>query len=263
MDNKTYIESGILEHYLLGLLSDAEVKSVEEKLAQEPEIRAALRDLEQSLTSYALAQSEPLPEALTRQILDHIDHLEASGAAGTATDSPKGGFSSAWMLYLLLAVLGAALAYFAFKNRQFEQLLNDQVALADSLRNEEAVKAQEIRELEETNQLLRDLRCPPIILNGLGNQPNAIAAVYRNTDLQKNYFEVQTLTPPPSGRQYQLWALVDGVPQDMGVIPIDEDGRLLEFPYVEGAGAFAVTLEQAGGSPTPSLDQMVLYGELG
>ncbi|MCB0642298.1 MAG: hypothetical protein KDC44_11690, partial [Phaeodactylibacter sp.] len=187
MDNKAYIESGILEHYLLGLLSEAEAKAVEVKIAQEPEIRAALQDLDQSLATYALAQSEPLPEALTQQILSHIDQLEAS--SGAADPALSGGTSNSWLLYVLIGLLGAAVAYFAYKNRQFDQQLHDQVAITDSLRTEDQAKTVEMADLEATIQLLRDLRCPPIILNGVGNQPNAIAAVYRNTDLEKNYFE--------------------------------------------------------------------------
>ncbi len=69
------------------------------------------------------------------------------------------------------------------------------------------------------------------------------------------------MPPPPAGKQYQLWALVDGQPRDMGILALEAaDLSLANVPFVAGAGAFAITIEPLGGSPSPSLDQLVMMG---
>ena len=63
--------------------------------------------------------------------------------------------------------------------------------------------------------------------------------------------------------QYQLWALVDGVPVDLGVF--DAEGNGIGFKDMKSIGkaqAFAVTLEPKGGSKNPTLDQMVVMGAI-
>jgi anti-sigma-K factor RskA len=73
---------------------------------------------------------------------------------------------------------------------------------------------------------------------------------------------------PPSGKDYQLWAIRGGVPHDLGLIRADAAG-LVAIP-LEGFGdpattqAFAVSLEPKGGSPNPIAPSgpVVLIGPL-
>ena len=94
---------------------------------------------------------------------------------------------------------------------------------------------------------------------------DAIAAVVYNTEAQNSYLDVINLAEPTSDQQYQLWAIVDGTPVDMGVfdIAINTDSGLIEVPYIEDAQAFAITLEPRGGSVVPTLEQMVVLGNVG
>ena len=60
--------------------------------------------------------------------------------------------------------------------------------------------------------------------------------------------------------------MIEGsTPRSEGVFPVDERGQarhvLPEVPGAEGVGAFAVTLEPAGGVPAPT-GPMVLLGSV-
>ena len=251
MDIKKYIESGVLEQYLLGLLSADEALAVEKNITEFPEIKAALQAIEQNLADFAIAESDPLPESLSQQILNHIDSLDQ----GEKSLDPKKGNTIRWV-YVLFGLLLAIAGYLMINNDKKQRQIDQQIAIIDSLNTINA-------ELQAELVILKELRCPPIYLSGQGGQPNAIAAVYRNPESRKNYFEIQTLAPAPEGKQYQLWALIDGQPEDMGVLPLEGIAQLHAFPFVEGADAFAVTLEPEGGSENPTLSAMVLYGEVG
>jgi len=66
---------------------------------------------------------------------------------------------------------------------------------------------------------------------------------------------MQTL---PSDKQYQLWAIVGGQPVDLGVY--QTGAAMQKMKNIEGAQMFAITIEKAGGSATPTLDQMIVAG---
>lgn len=76
---------------------------------------------------------------------------------------------------------------------------------------------------------------------------------------------VENLPMPPSGKQYQLWALKDGKPIDAGVfdmIPGTEGDMHMMPVTIADADAFAVTLEKKGGSPSPTLTQLYAMGKI-
>jgi anti-sigma-K factor RskA len=72
------------------------------------------------------------------------------------------------------------------------------------------------------------------------------------------------LPQAPADKQYQLWAIVDGVPQDAGVIT--KNDKTIRIQKMKSFGnikvnAFAITLEKEGGNPTPK-GQMYVLGNL-
>ena len=73
--------------------------------------------------------------------------------------------------------------------------------------------------------------------------------------------DVKKLPAPPPDKDYQLWALKDGQPIDMGVFRmVTEANTLLEVGQVPKVEAFAVTLEPKGGSVSPNLEEIYVYG---
>jgi anti-sigma-K factor RskA len=63
--------------------------------------------------------------------------------------------------------------------------------------------------------------------------------------------------------QYQLWAMVDGKPVDLGVFDSEVDSTgMKKMKFIKNAQAFAVTLEIRGGSTNPNMDQMMAIGSI-
>jgi anti-sigma-K factor RskA len=62
------------------------------------------------------------------------------------------------------------------------------------------------------------------------------------------------MDPLPESRTYQAWAVIDGKPVSLGLLEIAEDGEgyiLLDQHVTEDEPVF-ITIENAGGSPTPT-----------
>ncbi|MEO1715368.1 MAG: anti-sigma factor [Bacteroidota bacterium] len=136
--------------------------------------------------------------------------------------------------------------------------------LTDSIQLACNEQGQELEVIRQQLDILRDGSYSPVALHGTDLQPDALATVYYNVTNGANYIDILQLPAPPAGMAYQLWTLVpDEDPINMGQVSQAEGFVLQDFPYAEGAIAFAVTLEPVSGSEQPTLDQMVLYGTLG
>jgi len=87
------------------------------------------------------------------------------------------------------------------------------------------------------------------------------AIVYWNTAQKAVYVDVSQLPKPPEGKQYQLWVLKDGVPIDQGMVVYEGKG-IKRMKNADGADAFAFTLEDLGGKPSPTMDQLKVLGKV-
>jgi anti-sigma-K factor RskA len=86
--------------------------------------------------------------------------------------------------------------------------------------------------------------------------------VYWDTTSRDVYLMVNNLPQPASNEQYQLWALLDNQPIDLGVFEVKQEKFLIRMKNVQNAQAFAITLEPKGGSANPSLNKMYVVGKL-
>lgn len=105
-----------------------------------------------------------------------------------------------------------------------------------------------------------------VTLASLAPAPGASGKVLWDTARGQGYLWVRRLPVDPDGKDYQLWAIVDGAPVSAGVFSVSTEGEALvplaaigENPAVS---AFAITIEPAGGLPAPS-GEMVLLGTTG
>jgi anti-sigma-K factor RskA len=109
-----------------------------------------------------------------------------------------------------------------------------------------------------------DPQGPPlvVVLAGADAPPAVVATLAR--DSRTLAVKVVGGTPVPPGKSLELWMLPDGsAPRSLGVIPAAGTGRL-PLPDVAGVAlagvpALAVSLEEAGGSPTGAPQGPILY----
>ena len=94
-----------------------------------------------------------------------------------------------------------------------------------------------------------------------GKPQNSSVTILWNKMNEQVFLTLGKLPAPPENKQYQLWAVVDGASVDMGVF----DTATTEFQKMKtiaDAQAFAITLEQKGGSLTPTLSEMYVIGNV-
>lgn len=275
MDVKEYIASGIIERYVLGSVSPQESQEVECMSHIYPEIKEELTALQSSIEQMAQASAVEPPQNVKAKIMERIkteaqtitkEETEKANAKIVQMTPSKGRVNLYKYGIAASIVIAVALGVYT------TTLQSDKAQIAQQLQqNKEQVEAlatekQELQQYAEQTSnyvaFLKDASTQKIQMGGTENHPEALATVFWNANSSKVVLEVNNLPTPPSDKQYQLWAIVDGAPQDMGVFDMTNASSLVDMKEASSAQAFAITLEPKGGSEAPTLEQMYVIGNV-
>ncbi len=261
MNIKEYISSGILETYLLGGLSTAEAAEVKVYAQQYAEIRAELNRLEEDLENLALSYAKKPSSSLKSKISSKLDFVEPKEVKVIPIPSFYKQAIAASIVFAIVSATSAA--YFWNKWQEAEgrvlTLESEKTVLTDNFN----FTKQKLERATNSISLMQDTNSVLVTLKGSALSPNAVAKVLWNKSTKDVYLGGLAELPAPSAdQQYQLWALVDGKPVDMGVFDLDKNTSLQRLKTIGNAQAFAVTLEKKGGSPTPTLTALYLIGTI-
>ena len=130
-----------------------------------------------------------------------------------------------------------------------------------ALETQNQVLAQEGKALKASYQeevaILQNLDFKVITLAGQPVFPTAKALIYFDKNKKEVYLSALKLPKAPTGKQYQLWAIVNGKPVDAGLI--DENVNVLKMKSFDKVEAFAISLEETGGSTTEAGPKGAVY----
>lgn len=281
MNVKEYISSGILELYVSGVLSEKEMAEVTAMMEKHPEVRKEVEAIEKTLLKFLAKQAdEDTTSKLKEGILTNIttEKLEketVSKEAKVTPIEPKSNKRSllvaASIGLLLCSILGNILLYTSLKNAQ-KNLAETQKRLTDleserlRIAENASFYKKKYSEVRTQFKAVRDPEFKTITLAGQKVAPDSKAVVYWNPEKQTVFIDANQLPTPPPDKVYQLWSLKlePLTPKDAGIIEeyaVGED-NFFQLNNVTNAEAFAITLEPAGGSTSPTLEQLYVMGTL-
>jgi len=254
-----YISSGILEAYVLGDLSPAEMRDVERNLQQYPQLREELRKIEEVqetlLMKLAVAPHTSVKEKLLREV-------ESRPAGKSVAFSGSMIWKYAAAASVSIALVSSYLAFDFHQRWQSAQgSLNELIAQNQQIAQNYNTVNLRLDQIEKDLKVVSDPSFSRVVMKGTTNAAEALAFVYWNTSTQEAYLSIQNMRALAQENQYQLWAIVDGNPVDMGVFDGNQSG-LLKMKPIANAVAFAVTVEPRGGRPTPTLNTMQVIGNV-
>jgi anti-sigma-K factor RskA len=99
-----------------------------------------------------------------------------------------------------------------------------------------------------------------IKLGDMKGQKN-LATVFWDRNNKDVYVVANVLPKVRTGKQYQLWALVKGKPVNAGMLDPNCEG-VCKMTTIPQAEAFAITLEDEGGSATPTMKELYVMGKV-
>jgi len=245
-----YLDSGVIEMYVLDQLSDAEREEVEKLATQYPEIREEIVEVEEAMGTYhTLEGLHP-----TYHILYNIMAATAVGTVAAVeskvTSSPKRTLSILWPM--AAAIVGLALATWMYIGKQsvLQELATVQKT-AEDLRANEQVISSRLQVTEQELNVLKGACCAEKLVVKAADQP--IASVYWNKNARLAHLKLENLGDPGKDKQYQLWAFVGGKPVSIGVVDWKALQKgLVTFEFKNKPELFAISLEPNGGSVLPT-----------
>jgi hypothetical protein len=273
-DVKAYIESGILELYVLGDVSPEERLQVEGMRSKYPIIKAELDEMEKALEFYAKANAvNPPSENNRNKILNSLvinlgdDRTFRSGkeidADNVVTLRPSTTFDFYKYAFAasVILLLGSLVALFNVYNKL--QQSNQQLVVLNS-QNQQFAK--QVNFVNDELSVFRDPSYKLLRLKGTPKVPTAGMTVAWNPVKKKVMIDMVDMKLPANdeNHQYQLWALVNGKPVDLGVFdkPEADSTDMKPMGSIALADAFAVTLEPKGGSASPTMSEMMVIAQL-
>ena len=269
MNINDYISSGILEAYVLGTLSKEEALKVEQLSMQHEEIKEEITSIEIAMENFANAHAKTPPSSLKTSIFNVLENTTTKKASvDTTTIKLNSKVKTAWSwaaASILIAILSSAFGIYSYtkwkgaEDRLVTLELENSV-IANQVNFEKEKLENNIQYSTELISMFSDTATAKLKLGAVDTTQNYLAEVLWNKQNSKVFLRINNLPEPPSDKQYQLWALLDGVPVNAGVFDISD--RFQSMNLIEGAQAFAVTLEDKGGKPTPNLEAMYLIGML-
>lgn len=268
MNIQEYIASGALETYALGLGTEAERKEIERLLALHPELQQELQAIEAGLEVFASVHAVEPPAALREMALAAMQHNSTGGQSAGAppvkqlVSAPRFSYALAAAWALFMVSLGAAIFFYGkwqSAEAGYQGLLAEKTQMAEQY---EVARAG-YNALADLNAALNSAENQIIRLGGTAASPEASAVLTWNTKTGAVKLWAQVMPVNAVDKQYQLWAIVDGKPVDAGVFDVQPDAMtMLDMKTFATAQAFAVTLEPRGGSIHPTMETMVVIGEV-
>ena len=247
----------------MGDLSPAERQQVEQMAANHPAIKAEIEQIEFALESYALDNAiEPNPQ-LQQKLFAQLNAQQTSNnpvLPAVSTRPKTATFYTYALAATLLALITSLFALFNLYNR----LQNSQQQLA-ILQQQNRLFANQVNFKNRELDMLHNPVVKMIKLAPMPNAPKAHLMLAWNPQKRTVMIDMgdTQLAKTDKQHQYQLWAMVNGKPVDLGVFdaPADTAG-MKEMKPIADASVFAVTIEPRGGSQSPTLSQMVLAAKI-
>jgi anti-sigma-K factor RskA len=251
---KEYIESGIIESYVMDLASESEKAEFERLCTQYPELVAARRKFEESLEGYASENAILPPPEVKAKVLAAIGKPVVAGPA----QAPAG--ISLWPRLVAAAsvilLIGVGFLYYQTKKEN-----SDLAATNERLRVSEDSTRNILDRIVRDTKVISDPNVTVVNMVGTQVAPKSSANIYWDSTSANVYLVVKNMPKLPSDKQYQLWALIDNKPKDLGVFDATDDKVILKMKNTQKAQAFAITIQEKGGSPSPDLQKLQSMGK--
>ncbi|NTS41648.1 anti-sigma factor [Flavisolibacter sp. BT320] len=269
-----------MELYVMGLLPEEDARKMEQLLLLFPELKEEADRISETLEALAmqttvapraeakdrifetLAGLKDVPNEAEKPVAAPVRSIEENKPS-PAKVIPLQSRRKNYLLAASVAGLVLSLAAVLFLWSSNRNLKSNTAALEREVQtitaNNNSLQAQQLA-YEQTLRLLQDASVNTITLQPVPGKPQSSVKVFWNRASKEVFVLDLSLPQAPAGKQYQLWAIVNGQPISAGLLSgqKNEPQKMTAF---DKADAFAITLENSGGSAAPTMEQLLVLGK--
>ena len=256
----------------MGLTSANETAEVAQWAKQYPKIAAEIEAIQMGLEGYAQSHAVTPDPSIKEKLFAsinsgltipvapvvNINRFDKNSDTIVRSISPVWKYVAAASIVLLVA--SAALNYNYYN--KYQQTDTELASTKMELQQQKDFAKAMTQEMG----VMSDKNATPVSLAAMPDVADAAARIYWMKNTGEVYIDPSNLPEAPKGKQYQLWAIVDGKPVSGGMINVnlEVDGKKVHLQKMKSFGiaqAFAVSLEDAGPEkPVPS--QVMVMGKM-
>lgn len=241
--------------YVMGICSAEEKAELELLRNQYPQLNEAITKFEIEFENNALRNASITSSKLDNSILQSLTELQTPVVNINSRRRPN---EITWLKPVAAAAIVLLAISSFFNYTLYKKNKDQQVALNNNIRQPAAVTLP-----EADYAILKNPAITPVALYGVAPHNICRCTLFWDKKTGKAYMMIHHLVRSTQEKKYQLWAMVNDKPVNLGLVNDAIRDRFIELQNVpEGATAFSVTLENAAGSTTPTTGETYLYGKI-
>ncbi|PIF34787.1 anti-sigma-K factor rskA [Flavobacterium sp. 9] len=262
MEAQEYIESGTLELYVFGLLTEVENLEIAEMAKKHPEMDQEIIAIEKAIVALSSSFSPFHSVANFEKIKARLELKH-----GKVVDMKPASNWSQYVGWAAAVLLLLGLGYQTLELTKTKEAIATVGTEKSKIEKDYAFLDQQNKQTEKSLTIVRDIKNTGVTLGGQAVSPTSFAKVYWNKDTKTTYIDAAGLPKPPKGMVYQVWALKLSpvlTPTSIGLLDnFDANSqKIFAVDQTQSAEAFGITLEPAGGSLTPTMTQLYTLGKV-
>jgi anti-sigma-K factor RskA len=262
MGTQEIIDSGDLELYVYGLLNEEDSKQIATLSKVDMPVYQEILSIEKSM----LALSSSFSPVISSDIYEKIkSKLELTDRKLIQMKPKTNNYQ--YIGWAASIVLLFGIGYMYVNQTSIENKMTT-IQLEKNLLNDAVVEAEiQSKIAKEALTVIRDPKNTVIALGGQAAAPKAFAKIYWNKETEVVYVDASGLPEPPEGKVYQIWSLKllpQLTPTSIGLLDKfgDNTTKMFAVNSTGDAEAFGITLEPAGGSKSPTMEQLYTLGKV-
>jgi anti-sigma-K factor RskA len=249
----TFLNSDLLEKYLIGNTTLEENVTVEHYISTYPEVKEAYDKLQTNLEIVAKHQAVKAPKDILNKVLVELDEKPVVKLQTTTRKK--------WYKYTvaasIVAMLFAGTSYLFYKQNKNLNIENQKIAdEVFDLRDDIDLQNQKLDEIMRQFKQLNNPETQKYLITGNNRAKDLKTVAYINPIEKISMVDVVSLPPLPEDKCYQIWAQVQDKMVNLGILS-ETDRQLKNIPYTEDAFALNITIEPKGGNLNASVENTV------
>jgi anti-sigma-K factor RskA len=249
-----FLNSDLLDKYLIGETTPAETEKVEAYISKYPEVQNAYNTLQYNLEIVAKSDAVEAPNHILDAILNELDD------APVVNLSTRKSYKKWYKLTVAASVAAIAFAATAYQfyNQNLKLNKENQVVVEEifDLRNDIEMNNKKLDEIMAQFKRLNDPETHKYIMQGNHRARDLKTVAYINPKEKTSMIDVVSLPQLPEEKCYQIWADLQGKMVSLGILS-EADRQLKRIPFQENASGLNITIEPKGGNATATTENTV------
>jgi hypothetical protein len=248
-----FLESGLLDKYVIGATTDLEAKKVEGYINKYPEIEEEYNLLQEQLELAAKSNAVKPSASVLDSILAELDDKPVI----TLNESRKKSFSWYSIAASIVALVFAGSSYLLYNKNQ--KLVDENNTIAEEifdLRSDIEKNNDKLDNVLAQFNKLNNPETEKYVLRGNERAKDLKTVAYINSIDKSSLIDVVSLPELSDEQTYQMWANLQDRKINLGTLDAS-NGKLKSVPYIEDALSLSITIEPKNSTTTSTSENSV------